>query len=153
MRSPALLLLGVLLLCAACTNTGSKSTLEGIDTREVTLPNGKVIHAELAIDPAMMQRGLMFRKSLAPDRGMLFIHEKQGRWQYYMFQCYISLDMIWMDNDHRIVEISADTPPCRSDVASECPVYGGHADARYVLELAAGEAKKNGLKTGDQLSF
>src|SRR5579884_1156622 len=144
----------VLAVVVALTSCGSsKNTLDDLNTREVTLPNGKVIRAELAIDPVIMQRGLMFRTSLAPDRGMLFIHEKQGRWQYYMFQCFISLDMIWMDNDRRIVEISADTPPCKSKNPSECPVYGGHADSRYVLELAAGQAKANGLKIGDQLSF
>lgn len=127
--------------------------MDDFNTRDVTLPNGKVIRAELAIDRVMMARGLMFRDYLAPDRGMLFMHETQGRWQYYMFQCRIPLDIIWMDNSHNIVEISADTPPCKSKVATECPVYGGHSDARYVLELAAGEAKKNNLKIGDQISF
>jgi uncharacterized membrane protein (UPF0127 family) len=147
--------LGAVLLCAAAASCGGsrQTTMEDLNTRDVTLPNGKVIHAELAIDPAMMQRGLMFRHSLASDRGMLFMHDKPGRWQYYMFQCFIPLDMIWMDNDHRVVEISADTPPCSSTVASDCPVYGGHADARYVLELGGGEAKKNGLKEGDQIAF
>jgi len=138
-----------MLLCSC----GSHATIDDLNTRDVTLPNGQIIHAELAIDPEMMARGLMFRDSLAPDHGMLFIHEKPGRWQYYMFQCKIPLDIVWMDNSRRIVEISADTPPCRSKVATDCPTYGGHEDARYVLELAAGQAKRNGLQVGQEISF
>ena len=145
---------GALLLCLMLASCGgSRSTMEDFNARDVTLPNGKVIRAELATDQETMARGLMFRESLAPDRGMLFIHQKPGRWQYYMYQCKIPLDMIWMDNSRRIVEISADTPPCRSTEASDCPLYGGHADARYVLELGGGQAKKNGLKIGDEISF
>ncbi len=69
-----------------------------------------------------------------------------------MYQVRIPLDMIWMDSDHRIVEISADTPPCNT-ARDLCPTYGGHARAQFVLELAGGMAAKYGLKTGDRIEF
>ncbi len=99
-----------------------------------------------------MQKGMMFRDSLAQGHGMLFIHEKPGMYPYWMYQCKIALDMMWMDKDHKIVEVSADTPPCKGP-ASSCPNYGGHQTASYVLELGGGEAKRLGLKVGDTLGF
>ena len=70
-----------------------------------------------------------------------------------MFQCIVPLDIIWMDRNRRIVEISADTPPCTSTNPDNCPSYGGKFDARYVLELNGGDAARYGLKVGDILQF
>jgi len=58
-----------------------------------------------------------------------------------------------MDHQRRIVEISANTPPCPSKSARQCPNFGGHEKARYVLELAGGGAALYGLRTGDVVSF
>ena len=116
------------------------------------LPDGVRIDAETKLTPEGQAQGMMFRTSLPEDQGMLFIHgtvEKRG---YWMFQCEIPLDIIWMDRDRHIVEISADTPPCR-EIADKCPSYGGSVPSLYVLELAAGMAKKHNLKLGDTLRF
>ena len=98
-------------------------------------------------------RGLMFRDSLPQDRGMLFIHSKEQRWQYWMYHVRFPLDVIWMDRNRRIVEIVRDTKPCTARKSADCPLYGGQADALYVLELNAGGAAKQGLRLGDVLSF
>ena len=144
------LCLPLLLLLTAC---GPKmSSLEELNTRTVRLPGGQQIVAEVVSDPIDMQRGMMFRDSLAPDRGMLFLHQESGRHPYWMYQCRIPLDILWMDAERRIVEISANTPPCAGP-ASQCPNYGGNKDSRYVLELAGGMAKKYGLNIGDRLEF
>jgi len=60
--------------------------------------------------------------------------------------------MLWMESSRRIVEISADTPPCKTK-ASQCPTYGGHQQAQFVLELGGGEAHRLGLHVGDTLDF
>ena len=120
--------------------------------RTVTLPGGGKIHAEVRIKPVDLQRGLMFRDELPRGEGMLFIHQKPDVYSYWMYQTRIPLDIIWMDSDHRIVEISADTPPCKTK-ASECPQYGGHQVSQFVLELGGGEARRLGLQTGQTLSF
>ena len=122
-------------------------------TKVVTLPNGTHIRSEVVVHPTEMMRGMMFRESLARDRGMLFIHPEEGQYTYWMFQVKIPLDIIWMDRNHRIVEISASTPPCPSSKASECPSFGGAKKSQFVLELAGGEAAKQGLKPGDMLAF
>ena len=118
----------------------------------VELPDGTRIEAETKLTPEGQAQGMMFRTSLADDKGMLFVHATTEKSPYWMFQCEIPLDIIWMDRDRRIVEISADTPPCR-ETADKCPTYGGSAPSLFVLELAGGMAKKYNLKVGDTLRF
>jgi uncharacterized membrane protein (UPF0127 family) len=146
-------LAALLLLALALAGCGPKPvTLEDYNTRLVTLPGGRQIRAEVMATEQDMARGMMFRDSLAPDRGMLFLHQATGNYSYWMFQVRIPLDIIWMDSDHRIVEIAANTPPCKTG-ASQCPSYGGHFPAHYVLELGGGMAARYGLKIGDTLGF
>jgi uncharacterized membrane protein (UPF0127 family) len=58
-----------------------------------------------------------------------------------------------MDHDKQIVEMSLDTPPCTAKSPGDCINYGGHFKSKYVLEVNAGIARKNGLKLGDTLNF
>jgi uncharacterized membrane protein (UPF0127 family) len=145
-----LLATGFALLLLGCGR--ESETPEDYQARSVTFPNGRQVRAASMLTPADMQRGMMFRPSLAPDRGMLFFHAQSGKFKYWMFQCLIPLDIVWMDRDRRIVEISADTPPCTTN-AGECPTYGGNYDSLYVLELGGGMAARYGLKVGDTLRF
>ena len=105
--------------------------MDTFDTRVVTLPDGFRVRAQVMADPVDMLRGMMFRDSLAANRGMLFIHPKPGKYQYWMYQVRIPLDIIWMDANGRIVEMSPNTPPCKTK-ASACPKYGGHETALMV---------------------
>ena len=138
---------------AFLSGCGSKpSSHEDLGNRDITLPRGQVIRVETMMDPKDMLRGMMFRTSLAPDRGMLFVHVKTGQFGYWMYQTYIPLDIVWMDSSKRIVEIVPNAPPCKTE-ASKCPHFGGTQPAQYVLELASGMAQKYGLRVGDEVSF
>ncbi len=143
-----------LLILAACLSAcgPATTTVDDLAIRTVTLPNGRKIRAEAKIRPVDLQMGMMYRDSLEPGNGMLFIHSKPGVYTYWMYNTRIPLDIIWMDRDRRVVEISANTPPCKTE-ASKCPYYGGHAQAQYVLELGAGEAARNGVGQGSVLAF
>jgi uncharacterized membrane protein (UPF0127 family) len=99
-----------------------------------------------------MRRGMMFRDSLPENRGMLFIHGTPGKYSYFMYQVKIPLDIIWMDSQRTVVEISENTPPCTTN-ASACPTYGGTKEAVLVLELAGGTARKHGVVPGARLEF
>jgi uncharacterized membrane protein (UPF0127 family) len=146
--------IAVLLSLLCSLGCGPKaSDVSDLKTKTVTLPNGKEITAEVVISQTEMLRGLMFRDKLPPDRGMLFIHGSPGPYAYWMYNVRIPLDIIWLDEDRRIVEISPNTPPCPSKSAKECPSYGGKVPARFVLELAGGTAQKEGLRLGDRVSF
>jgi hypothetical protein len=126
---------------------------EDYGTHRVGMPNGNAIRAEMLVKPEDLMRGMMFRESLADDRGMLFLHGSPGRYPYWMYQVKIPLDIIWLDQNRRVVEISENTPPCPSAKASECPSYGGAVQAMTVLELKAGMAKKYGVAVGTRLEY
>ncbi len=142
-----------LAVLAACRSPQTLDPSTRLPTIPVTLPSGKVIRAELATNPLDQQRGLMFRTSLAPDHGMLFVFGSPGPRPFWMYHTLIPLDIIWLNQDRRIVFISANTPPCPSEKPEECPNYGGEVHAQYVLELAGGAAAAHGLKVGDTLRF
>lgn len=144
--------LALLLSLAACGDPNT-AKLDDYFTRDVTLPHGDVIHAEVASTQAQVEKGLMFRTSLAPDHGMLFLFSNEERLTFWMFQTLIPLDIVWMDSNKRIVDISANTPPCKAATSDQCPVYGGHEPSLFVLELPAGAVAKYHLKTGDVIRF
>jgi uncharacterized membrane protein (UPF0127 family) len=118
----------------------------------VMLPDGSTVHVELAKTEAEREYGLMERTSLPQGRGMLFIHDRDGQYGYWMYHCKIGLDILWMDDSHRIVEMSPNTPPCKGK-ANTCPSYGGHATSIYVLELPVGSIKAHGLQVGQTVNF
>lgn len=118
----------------------------------VMLPDGSTVHVELAKTEAERNFGLMERTSLPQGRGMLFIHEQPGRYGYWMYDCKIGLDIIWMDQNHRIVEMSPNTPPCKGK-SNTCPSYGGHETSIYVLELPVGSIKAHQLAVGQTVNF
>lgn len=124
-----------------------------MNVTEVTLPNGKKILAETMIRDIDLTRGMMFRDALPEGRGMISIYPDEAQHQIWTFQCRIPLDVIWMDRERRIVEISADVPPCNAKSARACPTYGGRQKSKYILELSGGRAAANGLRMGDVLSF
>jgi uncharacterized protein len=139
------------LLLASC---GEKpSTMDEMDSMEVTLPNGTKILAEPIQKRAEMMRGLMSRNSLGANRGMLFMYGKEDRVPYWTYQVRFPVDIIWISHQHRVVDLSLNTPPCMSRTSDVCPAYGGHELAQFVLEVNAGIAAKSQLKIGDVLDF
>ena len=151
MRSFRLIGLAPLVFLLGCAQENS-GVLEDLTQRNVTLPDGRLIRAEVMIKPADMERGMMYRDSLPQGHGVLFVHNKLGPYRYWMNNVKIPLDIIFMDDAKRIVEIAADTPPCTSK-PSECPLYGGHHMEMFVLELAGGEARRFSLREGQTLTF
>lgn len=116
----------------------------------ITTPQGSIIYAEIADTPEKMARGLMFLTSLAPDRGMLFTFQGKGRWTFWMKNTKISLDIIWLDQEGKIVHINHNTPTCER-IDDFCPRYTPHEPAIWVLEVRGGQAKKLRLQTGSRL--
>jgi uncharacterized protein len=116
----------------------------------VVLPNGSSIMVEVVADPESRARGLMYRPSLAEDRGMLFLFPEPDVHSFWMKDTLIPLDMIWLDSERRVIAIERDVPPCEAD---PCPSYGPSAAALYVLELAAGGAAAHGIEPGDVLEL
>jgi uncharacterized membrane protein (UPF0127 family) len=114
----------------------------------LTKTNGDTIsrlEIEIADDPYQRETGLMYRKSLGENRGMLFIFENEAQRGFYMKNTHIPLDLIFLDANFRIVSISKNaTPQSLQTIPSNEP-------AQYVLEVNAGLSDTWKLETGDSL--
>jgi uncharacterized membrane protein (UPF0127 family) len=142
---------------AACTKAPAADAAATTSTQpppangpRIVYPNGNVVQLELAVDDETRAQGLMYRDSLRPGTGMLFVFQQDGEYPFWMKNTIIPLDMVWIDQRRTIAHVKSDVPPCKAD---PCPSYPPNASARYVLELPAGEANKQGLKAGDALRF
>jgi len=113
--------------------------------------SGQRYQVEIADNDAERARGLMFRDELPADHGMLFIHDEEGPQSYWMKNTRIPLDILYFDNDRKLVSQQRDVPPCSA--GDQCPPYPSEAPARYVLELNAGDAMRLGLKNGVEMHF
>lgn len=112
--------------------------------------HGQRFSVELAVDDAGRQHGLMMRTTLAPDHGMLFVFPYTAPLAFWMKNTLIPLDILYFDEDRRLVSMQLNVPPCKAD---PCPSYPSDAPARYVLELSAGTARRIGVRVADELKI
>jgi len=142
----------VLALVAACgaAPKASPSPTPAAAGPRVVLPSGAVYKVELARTPEETSQGLMYRESLAPRTGMLFLFQDLEVRPFWMKNTMIALDIIWMDAEGRVVFISANTPPCKAD---PCPNYDPKVPALNVLETAGGMAKAEKVEAGSKLQI
>jgi uncharacterized membrane protein (UPF0127 family) len=117
------------------------------DTLEIVSTTGvHVFTVELAVTDEQRAHGLMERRSLPEGQGMLFKFEPDQNILMWMHNTYISLDMIFIRGDGRILRIAENTTPLSDRTISS----GG--PARGVLEVIAGTARKLGLAPGDRVA-
>ena len=116
-------------------------------TLEIVSKSGvHVFSVELAVTEAERERGLMFRKEVPEGYGMLFDFKREQPVSMWMENTYVSLDMIFIRRDGRILHIAENAEPLsRAIIDSGGPVLG-------VLEVVAGTAKKLGIAPGDRVS-
>ncbi len=108
------------------------------------------VNVEVVTTMQDMRRGLQGRGSLADNHGMLFAFTSDGYQRFWMKEMKFAIDIIWIDNQHRIVSIVSSCPPCVQD---PCAIYVPSQKARYVLEVPAGFALKHHWKEGDTFQF
>jgi hypothetical protein len=111
----------------------------------------QVIQLEVAQTPQQQATGLMYRTTLAANRGMLFAFNSPRSVGFWMKNTLIPLDMIFLRNGE-VKAIQAQVPPCKTP---RCPSYGPGPDTLIdqVIELGGGRAAELGLKTGDRLNI
>jgi len=103
---------------------------------------------EIADTDAKKERGLSGRAPLEEDEGMLFAYDKPGFYHFWMKEMNFPLDLVWLDQNKKIVDISYDLTP-----ETYPKTFTGKAPAQYVLEIKAELAKKHYLKEGDTLEI
>ena len=118
----------------------------GLQPLEIVTPKGRhAFEVEFVDDDAGRMQGLMYRKSLAPNRGMLFDFKTERPLSFWMKNTLIPLDIIYIRADGRILSIARNTVPL-----SEAPVPSG-GPARAVLEIPGGRAAQLGILPGDRV--
>ena len=112
----------------------------------VTKSGVQVFSVEMATTEEEKTTGLMYRKELADGKGMLFDFSPEQQVSMWMKNTYISLDMIFIRADGRILRIAQNTEPMSTKIIPS----GGLA--KGVLEVIAGTAKKLGIAPGDRVT-
>ncbi|MFM9086888.1 MAG: DUF192 domain-containing protein [Cyanobium sp.] len=109
----------------------------------------RCINLEVPKSPRQYTMGLQQRPALPPLRGMWFVFSPPEVAQFWMHRTLAPLDLLFIANN-RILAIEANTPICPN---LPCPSYGPDAPVDGVVELAAGEAERLGLKVGSPVEF
>jgi hypothetical protein len=135
------ILAGTLLLACGCQDTGPQAHLRTQSGTELA------IDVEVARTPAQRNMGLMFRKILPRQKGMLFIFESDQQQAFTMKNTFIPLDMIFIDRSNKIVGLVENARPLTSGP------YKVDAPSRYVLEVNASFCRQHGLSVGDTVEW
>jgi uncharacterized membrane protein (UPF0127 family) len=120
------------------------------DVVPLTLPSGKVLQVEVMVKDEDRAMGLMFRASLPLDRGMLFLFEQPDFHGIWMKNCKFPIDILWLDEQRKIVHVEESVPACKAD---PCPVYEPLRRASWVIELNAGQARREKAVVGSAVTF
>ena len=133
------------LLGSLCVNLPARAA--SIQPLEIATKSGvQVFSVEMATTEEEKTTGLMHRKELADGKGMLFDFSPEQQISMWMKNTYISLDMIFIRADGRILRIAENTEPHSTKIISS----GGLA--KGVLEVIAGTAQKYGIRPGDRVA-
>ena len=142
-----LLLLALLLAASATIAVAQLAQFPTAPLTIVTASGPHKFTIELATSPAQMEQGLMFRRSMAPDAGMLFDYKAPSMAMMWMKNTLIPLDMLFVDAQGRIVNIHQRAVPGSLDtIAAAAPV-------RAVIELNGGTVARLDIRPGDRVIF
>jgi uncharacterized protein len=139
--------LAVALVAAFASLAGNGVRAASFGTLEIATKSGvHIFSVEMATTEEEKQKGLMYRRELADGKGMLFDFSPEQQISMWMKNTYISLDMIFIRADGRILRIAENTEPESTRIISS------NGLARGVLEVPAGTAQKYGIAPGDRVS-
>lgn len=145
MSRSACVIFAFLLMALPCSGSFGASP-DAVHFRTIRLKAGKqIIHAEVAATDAERERGLMYRKSLPKNSGMLFVFDRPARSCMWMKNTAIPLSVAFIDGDGVIVNIEEMAP-----FTTESHCSAGWI--RYALEMNARWFDKNGLKPGNRIA-
>ena len=132
-------------LVILCANPPARAA--SVEPLEIVTKSGmQVFSVEMATTEEEKTQGLMYRKELPDGKGMLFDFSPEQQISMWMKNTYISLDMIFIRADGRILRIAENTEPLSTRIISS----GGLA--KGVLEVIAGTAQKYGIQPGDRVA-
>ncbi len=118
--------------------------------RSTSIRHGRIRLRLYIADTLIKQSiGLMYKRSLPRNTGMLFVLRRESALGIWMLNMRFSIDILWLDRSGAVMHIVENAEPCAS--VFSCHVYRPHKPAKYVLELGAGRAKSLGIRKGSRL--
>lgn len=140
--------LNVFLIALLVVSCSKKDEKKGLEDLSINTANGAIVYKiEVAEEPQELMTGLMNRESLAADGGMIFSINPARTVSMWMKDTKISLDMLFVTPDGKIVWIAENAEPMsENQINTPTPV-------RAVIEINAGDAKKHNIKIGDTVKF
>ena len=105
------------------------------------------IDIEIADDPDKIETGLMYRRSLPENAGVLFIYKQPQPLSFWMKNTYIPLDVIFIDKDMKIITIHKNVKPLSEDSIES------YVESMYAIEVNAGFCDKYRIQIGDYIKF
>ena len=171
MRTLTILVIAALLLLAGCggsqggdqsakagqktgaattTSTTASGTSSALSTMTIDASGGEKVkmEVEVADTPAEQEKGLMFRKSLGKDRGMLFVFPDEQVRSFWMKNTLIPLSIAYIDSKGRIIDLQE-----MKALDDQPPHYVSAKPARYALEANKGFFEEHGVKVGDRVKL
>ena len=139
------LLLALLPATPSCNREPPASATADASTVEIKLGKN-LFHLEVADTPKKQQLGLMHRKSMPADHGMLFVFPDERERFFWMKNTHIPLDIVYADASGKVVSVKPMRPEDENSVPSDGP-------AKYAVEINQGEAQRAGVKPGDVLDI
>jgi len=137
-------------LCVVLLYVWSVAPLVAAQIIPLRLPSGRQLSAELMLTDEERALGLMFRSKLSQDRALLFVFDEAQYHSFWMKNCRFPIDMVWLDSERRVVHVAEGVPPCKRD---PCPSYQPLRRALYVVEMNAGQARRERVRIGSLIEF
>ena len=138
-------LVGILLSVVLTGAATAASALPLVTLSIETQRGSRAFTVELATDPQSQKQGLMYRRQLAPDAGMLFDFQETVMLSFWMKNTILPLDIIFIRSDGTISSVAPDAVPLSlAPITSVEPV-------RAVLEINGGRARELGIRAGDRV--
>ena len=160
MRLSRAILAATLLTIASCSQEAQQAPAvaatpkvhpeSGLPVVPLTVKSGNGAHhfrVEVATTPQQQAKGLMFRTTLGPDEGMVFVNDPPRKAAFWMRNTVISLDIIFIGTDRRVLNIAANAVPYDETPLPSTGLTSG------VLELIGGRAAQLGIKPGDKVQW
>ena len=132
----------LLLWCAACSTDLGPTVEIHAGGRRFVIP------VEISADDASRQRGLSERDELPPDRGMVFLYPEASHRSFWMKNCVVPIDVAFVDDDGRIVNLHEMQPPVDPDRLRH---YDAVSPVRVALEMPGGWFRSHGVAAGDRV--
>lgn len=129
---------------------GLPAPLSDIEPLTINTSGGERVElrVEIADDFGEDAQGLMFRKSLGEDCGMLFVYDHEETLSFWMRNTYIPLSIAYINSDGEIIDLQDMKP-----LDDEPPSYVSAEPAQYALEVNQGFFRENGVEVGDQVEL